>query len=199
MARVRHAIAFLLVTFIAMVYILKFSTQSYKTIYTKEEWLPSVVERSNRRAIQVDVNASSAFGRDNYLTPMTANTQVRSKLAGTVTTRNEYKTHPRVVFSNRNHFNAVRGRRIQSKYDLGSLYKLMTRGRPSWSLPTNTTFCVPMESWQTTSFPTCNNIHEISLENDTEEQARLLGTGGWRGTWKVDNTRGETVAFKTLK
>jgi hypothetical protein len=44
-------------------------------------------------------------------------------------------------------------------------------------------------------------MHEIDLSssNEHEERARLLGTGGWTATWKVENSGGETVAYKTLK
>lgn len=164
----------------AMVFIFTCSTHTYAITYTEQEWLP------NRRVVHFDVNASFTSINHDLVTDPIPKRKVDNPL-------------PRIVFSSGEHFKAVQGRRIRSRYDLGSLRKRRIQGRPSWSLPTNTTFCVPMKSWQTTSFPTCNTMHEISLTNESEEQARILGTGGWRATWRVDNSRGETIAFKTLK
>lgn len=196
---VRLAGILLLLISAAMVYIFTCSTRSYTTRYTEEEWLPVVAKGSNRRVVQYTYDANASSFNHNLASALTNVTHSRSEDADSVSVRKLYKPHPRVVFSGGKTFKAVQGRRIRSRYDLGSLRKRSTRGRPSWSLPTNTTFCVPKKSWQTTSFPTCNTMHEISLTNENEEQTRILGTGGWRATWKVDNNQRETVAFKTLK
>lgn len=70
--------------------------------------------------------------------------------------------------------------------------------------------CVPMKEWQTTFHPSCNGMHEISLDHiitDVENDINLFGTKGfWRNAWKVDVLAGnrriedrETVVLKTLK
>ncbi|KAL3762177.1 hypothetical protein ACHAWU_000641 [Discostella pseudostelligera] len=45
--------------------------------------------------------------------------------------------------------------------------------------------CVPMSPWQTYSFPTCNNLHEMGLEPSLHDNTlKLLSTGGsWRDAW----------------
>jgi hypothetical protein len=70
--------------------------------------------------------------------------------------------------------------------------------------------CVPMKEWQTTFHPSCNGMHEMSLDHmvtDVENDINLFGTKGfWRNAWKVDVLAGnrriedrETVVLKTLK
>ena len=74
--------------------------------------------------------------------------------------------------------------------------------------------CVPMQEWQTTFHPSCNGMHELSIENsvrnDSEDdggEVRLFGTKGyWRNAWRLDLLQGssrheerDTVVLKTLK
>lgn len=190
---------FLLLTSIGMIYIITCSTRSsYTTVYHEGEWMPTTVKRAKRRVIYSERNTSSLEAT------VTSNTKyARSKLPAIPTAAKvkEASPHPRVVFYEDKSFNAKRHRRIRSRYDFGSQRRRRSSGRESWSLPTNTTGCVPMKSWQTTSFPSCNKMHEINLVNGNDKRAttKLLGTGGWRATWKVSNSGGETVALKTLK
>jgi hypothetical protein len=87
--------------------------------------------------------------------------------------------------------------------------------------------CIPMSSWQTMSYPTCNIIHEINLEEFGEysflqlsvgsrrkqvgtstlmtnvmpysfKNIRLMGQGWYRQTWKVDASV-ENFVLKTLR
>lgn len=190
----RMLAVFLLVVSIVVVHIIKCSrrTRSYTAIYRKEEWVPVVSfngSRSQHKISSLEHARVIAIGNATF---------AGSEAVVRVDTK-EMLPHPQVLFYSGKSFKTTKGRRIRSRYDLGSLRKKRPKQRPSWSLPTNTTFCVPMKPWQTTSFPTCNCMHEIDLSNEHEEQASLLGTGGWRATWRVDNSGGETVAYKTLK
>ena len=46
--------------------------------------------------------------------------------------------------------------------------------------------CVPMSPWQSMSFPTCNNLHEMGLVSNLEDTSlRLLSSSGsWRDAWR---------------
>ena len=46
--------------------------------------------------------------------------------------------------------------------------------------------CVPMSPWQSMSFPTCNNVHEMGLVSSLEDTSlRLLSSSGsWRDAWR---------------
>lgn len=83
-------------------------------------------------------------------------------------------------------------------------------GSGSETIPQKEGECVPMNEWQTKSYPTCNKIHEIDLLMESH----LFGVNGfWRNAWKVENAsskcndsvkakvrqRKETVVLKTLK
>ena len=61
--------------------------------------------------------------------------------------------------------------------------------------------CVPAASWQTTSYPTCNNMHEIDMTMQ-KGGIEYLGKGHHRNVWKVDHVNSnlsEEVALKTLR
>jgi len=61
--------------------------------------------------------------------------------------------------------------------------------------------CVPAASWQITSYPTCNNIHEIDMTMQ-KDGIDYLGKGHHRDVWKVDHSNFKTsdeVALKTLR
>eukprot|EP00978_Attheya_sp_CCMP212_P025725 scaffold83275_cov60-Attheya_sp.AAC.1 len=50
--------------------------------------------------------------------------------------------------------------------------------------------CVPMKSWQTKIFTTCNSVHEIDLSGSSSPS--LLSAGGsWRMAWRVASPIGE--------
>lgn len=194
----RMETVFLMVVSIVVVYIFKCSSYSYmdvRTVYHEEEWLPAISVTSKRRRRVNNHVSQHQHHRRNKKAPVT---KAKKKVESVKTKRKELLVHPQVLFYTGQSFKATKGRRIRSRYDL-SLRKRKQSDRPSWSLPTNTTYCVPKQPWQTTSFPTCNTMHEISLLNRREDEARLLGTGGWRATFQVSNNRGENVAFKTLK
>jgi len=71
--------------------------------------------------------------------------------------------------------------------------------------------CVPMQEWQTTFHPSCNDMHGMdmsSLGESSGDRFTLFGTKGfWRNAWRVDSRAGDgggdhdgdTVALKTLK
>ena len=67
--------------------------------------------------------------------------------------------------------------------------------------------CVPMKDWQTTSFPTCNLVHEIDmLAGINKDGVKYFGRGGMRLAWKVSQDFYDTeelekdqVILKTLK
>ena len=74
--------------------------------------------------------------------------------------------------------------------------------------------CVPMQDWQTTFHPSCNGMHELSIENSVGsdshydgDDVQLFGTKGyWRNAWRLDLLQGssqhedrDTVVLKTLK
>ena len=70
--------------------------------------------------------------------------------------------------------------------------------------------CVPMQDWQKTFHPSCNDMHELDMVNIGEENGddlKLFGTKGyWRNAWRVDSLGGhieldkrDTIVLKTLK
>ena len=62
--------------------------------------------------------------------------------------------------------------------------------------------CVPMEEWQTSNKPTCNVIHELSLQEGVEENTsyQIIGNGWFRHTWKIHlGSMDGFVVFKTLR
>jgi hypothetical protein len=54
--------------------------------------------------------------------------------------------------------------------------------------------CVPMTSWQTMSFPTCNSVHELDLD---ATNLQWLGAGGWRYTFLHTTTKNATTSSTT--
>jgi Protein kinase domain len=63
--------------------------------------------------------------------------------------------------------------------------------------------CVPMASWQTQSFPTCNTLHEMDIVFQNDFAISLLSDqGSWRSVWKVQRDlshSAETLVLKLLK
>jgi hypothetical protein len=80
--------------------------------------------------------------------------------------------------------------------------------------------CIPMQDWQTTFYPVCNDIHEIGMtstlvsgnggksnHNGNDDDIHLFGTKGyWRNAWRLDLLGGnnkvedrDTAVLKTLK
>lgn len=64
--------------------------------------------------------------------------------------------------------------------------------------------CVPMHTWQTQMFITCNTIHETGLskilDEDNQEQVRQVGNGYFRDVYKIVDYGGFTsIAFKTAR
>mmetsp|Transcript_22465 Transcript_22465/g.48795 ORF Transcript_22465/g.48795 Transcript_22465/m.48795 type:complete len:519 (+) Transcript_22465:253-1809(+) len=66
--------------------------------------------------------------------------------------------------------------------------------------------CVPMHEWQTRSFPTCNNVHQIDFndldnkKNQKYRQVSVLAHGYFRDVWGIREFDGITMqAFKTLR
>ena len=69
--------------------------------------------------------------------------------------------------------------------------------------------CLPMAKWMTASYPNCNSVHEIDMQQgvlsmtyDDEEDLKFLGQGWFRDTWKYvnDNFEGSpAVVLKTLR
>lgn len=188
---------FLFITSIVLTYIYKCSTRPYIAfVYRDEAWIPNVTDNKKAKRRASHHHHHHRRHRDRHHKKNATN--FGSHESSFPNDRTQFLPYPQVVFYGDKSFKASKGRRIRSRYDMRTLRKRRQKSRPSWSLPTNTTFCVPMKSWQTTSFPTCNRMHELSLSNQNEEQARLLGNGGWRATWKVSNGE-ETLAYKTLR
>lgn len=70
--------------------------------------------------------------------------------------------------------------------------------------PYTTEECVPMQDWQTTSHPSCNEMHQLPLADlgvDDDMDFLLVGTKGyWRHAWRVNfQDNADTVVLKTLK
>jgi hypothetical protein len=71
--------------------------------------------------------------------------------------------------------------------------------------------CVPMQEWQTTYHPSCNQLHEAldvarlgAAREKSGSEFFLFGTKGyWRNAWKVrlsgPRQRADTMVLKTLK
>ena len=99
------------------------------------------------------------------------------------------------------------GNGVQAQNAINDNSREYVRNKPDDS-PIN---CVPQYDWQSTSFPSCNTIHEIDPASRThmlnpaqEPEFFLLARGGYRDVWYVENSdlpgdiSGETVAMKTL-
>lgn len=90
--------------------------------------------------------------------------------------------------------------------------------QPSTYNDNKSSSCVPMQEWQTKSFPTCNNVHELDmqvLETRTGMRAlrydgtsihykidslQEIGKGWFRNTWKlVIGSSQESFVLKTLR
>jgi len=90
------------------------------------------------------------------------------------------------------------------------LERLMPNSRPqarkSRKAETLPNECQPTE-WQTLSFPTCNEIHELDLREELglrrsgDDRATFgyVGSGLWRNVWKVHGRGNTTLALKMMK
>jgi hypothetical protein len=58
--------------------------------------------------------------------------------------------------------------------------------------------CLPLKSWQETSFPTCNALHEIDMSTPAVflEDASFVAHGFIRDVWRIPNL---SYALKTLR
>jgi len=56
----------------------------------------------------------------------------------------------------------------------------------------------PMREWQDSFYPNCNLFHEIDFENMHDDELKLLGMGGARMVWKVNDLTGKGGALKTM-
>jgi hypothetical protein len=70
--------------------------------------------------------------------------------------------------------------------------------------PLETDECRAQYSWQLTSFPTCNAIHESDLSdlpttNRKKEQVRLMTYGYYRDVWFIREFDGAKRVLKTLR
>jgi hypothetical protein len=70
--------------------------------------------------------------------------------------------------------------------------------------------CIPQEKWQTYSFVSCNQVHELdmassaTLGNQENNQLLFLGQGWFRAAWKFqfwnfDNQTKDSLVLKTLR
>lgn len=57
--------------------------------------------------------------------------------------------------------------------------------------------CVPMSPWQSTFYPTCNNVHELDLASPLD-RSQLLSSGSWRMTWQI-HSHPRSTALKMLR
>jgi hypothetical protein len=70
--------------------------------------------------------------------------------------------------------------------------------------PLETDECRAQYSWQSTSFPTCNAIHETDLTdvpapNRKKEKVRLITYGYYRDVWLIREFDGTKRVLKTLR
>ena len=75
------------------------------------------------------------------------------------------------------------------------------RGRAE---PFETQECKAQYEWQLALRPTCNEIHQIDINdlrarNESEEKARILASGYWRDTWVVRDHVQREMALKTMR
>lgn len=56
----------------------------------------------------------------------------------------------------------------------------------------------PMHSWQDAFYPNCNEFHSIDIHNMNDDELQLLGIGGARMVWKVNDPVGQGGALKTM-
>uniref|UniRef100_A0A7S2E337 Protein kinase domain-containing protein n=1 Tax=Helicotheca tamesis TaxID=374047 RepID=A0A7S2E337_9STRA len=64
--------------------------------------------------------------------------------------------------------------------------------------PFDTKKCEAMYDWQTTSYPSCNYLHEFDLTEVRRGDVKIVGSGYWRDVWKVRDYDGSTKALKTM-
>lgn len=56
--------------------------------------------------------------------------------------------------------------------------------------------CENIASWQSSSFPTCNKMHEFYIADNV---SFLAGEGGYREVWRVSDGNDNAMALKTLR
>lgn len=62
-----------------------------------------------------------------------------------------------------------------------------------------TDHCKPMYSWQKSSFPSCNLVHEIDLTNSLAENAsEVLAYGAYRDVWSITGMDKNRYVLKTM-
>jgi hypothetical protein len=64
-----------------------------------------------------------------------------------------------------------------------------------------TTTCKAMHDWQKQVFPACNTVHEIDMSQTNADdglEIRLVGHGGFRDVWMVQDADGVKRVLKTL-
>ena len=58
--------------------------------------------------------------------------------------------------------------------------------------------CESLGDWQQKHYPTCNSVHEHTLQIRYNNTLEKIGSGGYREVWAVDDGEQNTVVLKTL-
>jgi hypothetical protein len=127
-------------------------------------------------------------------------------------------THTRIFVllhdDNENHKFMLTNRTIIFDPMLQVAYQEKTVEQPTTADKDTAEKCVPMKPWQTKSFPTCNSMHELNIQDWGDrrspvkgtnvryknDQYDIIGNGWFRNTWKVSSaSMFETFVFKSLR
>jgi hypothetical protein len=89
-------------------------------------------------------------------------------------------------------------------YGTGDSSDLSTMERRIWPRHELDSHCVPMHQWQTTMFPTCNDMHALGVADTLVEAnlSLLSNRGFWRHAWryhKENVNENTTTVLKTFK
>ena len=123
----------------------------------------------------------------------------RRHLPGTLSSRQPYPPHPRMTVEWTKEDEIGQNLLLNSQFYNNDENRAL---RPYQDKPE----CVPMHEWQTMTYPTCNNVHQIDLTDLSEKrnfehrQVRVLAHGYFRDVWAVREYDGVTLqVFKTLR
>ena len=123
----------------------------------------------------------------------------RRHLPGTLASHEPYPPHPRMTVEWTDEDEKGQNLLLNSQYYNNDEHRAL---RPYQDKPE----CVPMHEWQTMSYPTCNNVHQVDLTDLSHErnfehrQVRILAHGYFRDVWAVREYDGLTLrVLKTLR
>ena len=142
-----------------------------------------------------NIGDDSFFGKNVYPSPRrsvlgTSNSSIAEAAKRKDKKRRKKWRFPYLVEENKNRLAKLKDTEWYSNHAIDSLYEVTEDGQD----------CVPMHDWQTTSFPTCSTMHELSLpQNLRENRFGYLTKGGYNTIfWIMGETEEEKGVLKIL-